>query len=113
MIRPIVFTAKGMAKHPPLSVGVEKTKHFDFTLDDDDFEGHTWRFIPAATATETLKCIKKKFKVWRGNETLFSSLAHTQLIHKQEVVGLVGTPVIFFPVDCIIWYGIIEGRATE
>lgn len=55
MIRPIVFTAKGMAKHPPLSVGMEKTKHFDFTLDDNDFEGHTRRFIPATTAAEGTK----------------------------------------------------------
>ena len=33
-----------MAKRPPLSTGTVKSKCFDFTLDDDDFEEHTRGF---------------------------------------------------------------------
>ena len=35
-----------MAKRPPLSTGTVKSKRFDFTLDDDDFEVHTRGFVP-------------------------------------------------------------------
>ena len=33
-----------MAKRLPLSTGTVKSKRFDFTLDDDDFEVHTRGF---------------------------------------------------------------------
>ena len=42
----------------PLSMGKVKSKRFNFTLDDDDFEEHTRRFVPATTAADTQKCIK-------------------------------------------------------
>ena len=53
-----------MAKRPQLSMGTVKSKHFDFTLDDDDFEEHTWGFVPATTAADTEKCIKL-FEDWK------------------------------------------------
>ena len=51
-----------MAKRPPLSL--LKSKRFDFTLDDDDFEEHTRGFVPATTAADTQKCIKL-FEDWK------------------------------------------------
>ena len=53
-----------MAKRPPLSTGTVKSKRFDFTLDADDFEEHTWGFVPATTAADTQKCIKL-FEDWK------------------------------------------------
>ena len=47
-----------MAKSPPLSTGTVKSKRFDFTLDDDEFEEHTRGFVLATTAADTQKCIK-------------------------------------------------------
>ena len=44
-----------MAKHLP---GTVKSKRFDFTLDDDDFEEHARGFVLATTAADTQKCIK-------------------------------------------------------
>ena len=35
-----------MAKRPPLSTGTVKSKRFDFALDDNNFEEHTWGFVP-------------------------------------------------------------------
>ena len=46
-----------MAKRPPLYTGEENSKHFDFVIDDDDFEEHTRGFVPATTATNTQECI--------------------------------------------------------
>ena len=34
-----------MAKRPPLSIDTVKSRRFDFTLDDDDFEVHTRGFV--------------------------------------------------------------------
>ena len=53
-----------MAKRPPLSTGTVKSKRFDFTLDDDDFEEHTRGFVPATTAADTQKCMKL-FEDWK------------------------------------------------
>ena len=53
-----------MAKRPPLSKGKEKSKCFDFTLDDDDFQEHTRGFVPATTAADTQKCVKL-FEEWK------------------------------------------------
>ena len=41
-----VLCEQRMAKRPPLSTGTVKSKRFDFTLDDDDFEVHTRGFVP-------------------------------------------------------------------
>ena len=41
-----VLSEQRMAKRPPLSTGTVKSKRFDFTLDDDDFEEHTQGFVP-------------------------------------------------------------------
>ena len=47
-----------MAKSPPLSMGKENSKRFNFVLDDDYFEEHTRRFVSTTTAADTQKCIK-------------------------------------------------------
>ena len=39
-----------MAKRPPLSTGTVKSKRFDFTLDDDDFEDTPGDFIARVIA---------------------------------------------------------------
>ena len=41
-----VLTEQRMAKRPLLSTGTVKSKRFDSTLDDDDFEEHTRGFVP-------------------------------------------------------------------
>ena len=41
-----VLSEQRMAKRPPLSTGTVKSRRFDFTLDDDDFEVHTRGFVP-------------------------------------------------------------------
>ena len=53
-----------MAKCPPRSKGKEKSKHFDFTLDDNDFQEHTRGFVLATTAADTQKCVKL-FEEWK------------------------------------------------
>ena len=53
-----------MVQRPPLSTGTVKSKRFDFTYDDDDFEEHTWGFVLATTAADTQKCIKL-FEDWK------------------------------------------------
>ena len=47
-----------MAKRSLLSMFKEKSKRFDFTLHDEDFEEHTWGFVLTTTAADTQKCIK-------------------------------------------------------
>ena len=47
-----------MPKRSPLSTGKEKSKHFDFALDDDDFEEHNRGFVLATTAADIQKCLK-------------------------------------------------------
>ena len=41
-----ILSEQRMAKRYPLSTGTVKSKRFDFTLDDDDFEEHTRGFVP-------------------------------------------------------------------
>ena len=41
-----ILSEQRMAKRYPLSTGTVKSKRFDFTLDDDDFEKHTRGFVP-------------------------------------------------------------------
>ena len=53
-----------MAKCLPLSTGTVKSKRFDFTLDANDFEEHTWGFVLATTAADTQKCMKL-FEDWK------------------------------------------------
>ena len=53
-----------MAKHSPLYMGKEKSKRFNFTLNDDDFEEHTWEFVLTTTAADTQKCIEL-FEEWK------------------------------------------------
>ena len=47
-----------MAKRPPLYTGEENSKHFNFVIDDDNFDEHTHGFVLATTAADTQKCIK-------------------------------------------------------
>ena len=44
-----------MTKRPPLFTGTVKCKHFDFTLDDDDFEEHTRDMYPMSDAIFPLR----------------------------------------------------------
>ena len=41
-----ILFERQIAKCPPLSTGTVKSKRFDFTLDDDNFEEHTQGFVP-------------------------------------------------------------------
>ena len=63
-----------------LSTGNKKSKHFDFTLEDNDFEVDTWRFVPVATAANSRNLyeikqseVHKIFENWkREQNSLFS-----------------------------------------
>ena len=74
-----------------LSVGKVKSKRFNFTLDDDDFEEHTRRFVPATTAANSQKCIKlfEDFVFAASVPDLCLPLLYINLEHRYSTQGCV------------------------
>ena len=108
-----ILSEQRMAKCPPLSTGTVKSKRFDFTLDDNNFEEHTWGFVPhewSRVCSNEKKCEKCTVAIMASVLAL--------LLHYLCFWGAEGAPILFseigfYMASCSYIYNYIRRHGSD